>query len=101
MTPRTGTARERAGTLPAWHLPASSKLDLGIVTFRNVPTPVEARAAWSLLHSPKLGASFGRVLAGFLAALGAASGCGMSTSLGALAGDLASNWGRVSIRSRA
>ncbi len=65
-------------TLAAWHLAASTKLDLGILSFRNVPAPAEAaRAAWALLHSPvlasHLAASLARVLSGFLTALVLAS----------------------------
>ena len=38
-----------------WHLAAAAKLDLGLVTFDNVPTPAAVwEAAWQLLQSPKL-----------------------------------------------
>ncbi len=61
-------------SLLAWHVAARYRLDLGLVTFRNVPTPAAAaQAAWALLHAPALpthlGASLARVLSGFLAAL--------------------------------
>lgn len=80
-------------SLLAWHLLARAKLDLGIVTFRNVPTPYEvARAAWSLLQSPKLGrhlsTSLVRVLAGFLAALAAGVGLGLAIGRSRTAADL-------------
>ncbi|MCJ2144436.1 ABC transporter permease [Methylobacterium sp. E-066] len=87
----------RAGALGlgllAWHLAASLKLDLGLVTFRNVPTPAAvARAAWALAHAPKLGAHLGaslaRVLGGFLAALVAGIGLGLAIGRSRLAGDL-------------
>ncbi|GJD54808.1 ABC transporter permease [Methylobacterium dankookense] len=79
--------------LLAWHLAASQKLDLGLVTFRNVPTPADvARAAWALAHSPKLGAHVGaslaRVLGGFMAALVAGIGLGLAIGRSRLAGDL-------------
>ncbi|HEV7439513.1 MAG TPA: ABC transporter permease [Methylobacterium sp.] len=79
--------------LLAWHLAASQKLDLGLVTFRNVPTPAEAaRAAWTLLHSPKLGyhlgASLARVLAGFLAALALGLVLGLAIGRSQRASDL-------------
>lgn len=56
-----------------WQWAAVRHADLGIVTFRNVPTPVEvARAAAELLASPKLlfhlRNSLARVLGGFAAA---------------------------------
>lgn len=60
-----------AASLAAWHLAASGKVDLGVVSFRNVPTPIEtARAALTLFRSPTLwldlGASLARVLVGEL-----------------------------------
>jgi sulfonate transport system permease protein len=87
----------RAGALGlgllAWHLAASQKVDLGLVTFGNVPTPAEvARAAWSLAQSPKLGAHVGaslaRVLGGFLGALALGIALGLSIGRSRLAGDL-------------
>jgi NitT/TauT family transport system permease protein len=56
-----------------WQWAAARHADLGVVTFRNVPTPAEvARAAAALLASPKLffhvRNSLGRVLGGFAAA---------------------------------
>jgi NitT/TauT family transport system permease protein len=105
---RTRNARARGGlplrrlalrgaalalALLAWHLLASARLDLGVVTFRNVPTPVEAaRAAWALIQSPKLaahlGASLARVLSGFLAALAAGVALGLVIGRSRTAADL-------------
>lgn len=53
-----------------WHVAASRHMNLGVVTFQNVPPPAEVvHAAWELLQSPKLqnhlAASLGRVAAGF------------------------------------
>jgi NitT/TauT family transport system permease protein len=57
----------------AWQWASSNHLDLGLITFRNVPPPAEVlRAGWDLLQSPlllkHLGASLARVFAGFAAA---------------------------------
>ena len=57
----------------AWQWAASRHLDLGLVTFQNVPSPKDVLdAAATLLESPKLAlhlkASVGRVFAGFAAA---------------------------------
>jgi NitT/TauT family transport system permease protein len=57
----------------AWQWASATHVNLGIVTFQNVPSPGEvAQAAWSLLHSPKLAshltASIYRVFAGFIGA---------------------------------
>lgn len=56
-----------------WHLAASQRLDLGLVTLRNVPPPLDvAQAAWTLFESPALSrhllSSLSRVAAGYLAA---------------------------------
>ncbi|NBA97365.1 ABC transporter permease [Pseudomonas sp. R5(2019)] len=56
-----------------WQLAASQRLDLGLVTFRNVPPPLEVlAAAWALVSSDALArhlfSSLGRVAAGYLAA---------------------------------
>ncbi|MGM9487576.1 ABC transporter permease [Ideonella sp. YS5] len=41
--------------LVLWHVAAAEKWHLGVVTFENVPTPIEvAHAAGELMHSPKL-----------------------------------------------
>ena len=48
-------AASLAGCVVAWHLASTRRLDLGLVTFRNVPSPTEvAVAAWQLFQSPKL-----------------------------------------------
>ena len=82
-----------ASCLLAWHLAAVLKLDLGFVTFRNVPAPAEAAwAFWSLLQSPKLsyhlGTSLIRVLGGFAAALALGIGLGLAVGRYRLARDL-------------
>jgi len=56
-----------------WHWASTARVNLGIVTFQNVPTPVDVfHAAWELLHSSvivsHLKASISRVITGFLAA---------------------------------
>jgi NitT/TauT family transport system permease protein len=73
-----------AACLLAWQWAAAGHLNLGLVTFQNVPPPSEvAQAAWSLLHSPKLGehlrASLWRVFSGFAVAalVGIALGLGI------------------------
>jgi len=94
---RLGRLAIRAGALAscllAWHLAATTKLDLGFVTFRNVPAPAEAAwAFWSLLRSPKLsyhvGTSLMRVLGGFAAALVLGIGLGLAVGRYRLARDL-------------
>jgi NitT/TauT family transport system permease protein len=57
----------------AWQWASATHVNLGLVTFRNVPSPVEVGdAAWALLQSPKLAqhlvASLSRVFCGFLLA---------------------------------
>ncbi|MCJ2036485.1 ABC transporter permease [Methylobacterium sp. J-068] len=86
-------AASLAASLAAWHLAASGKVDLGMVSFRNVPTPADAaRAALALIQSPTLwphlGASLARVLSGFLAALAAGIGLGVAIGRFRLARDL-------------
>ena len=71
--------------LIAWHFASTLRLDLGVVSFRNVPAPFEvANAAMDLLHSSKLmadiGASLSRVFGGFVAA--AAIGIGLGLAIG-------------------
>jgi NitT/TauT family transport system permease protein len=56
-----------------WHFASSRHMNLGLVTFQNVPQPLEVvHAAWDLLQSPKLqnhlGSSLSRVAFGFLIA---------------------------------
>jgi len=65
-----------------WEWAAAKHIDLGVITFRNVPAPHEvARATWDLLHSSHLAtdlvASTLRVLAGF----GAAASAGIALGL--------------------
>lgn len=82
-----------AGLL-CWQLATEHRLDLGLITFRNVPTPSETlAAAWALLHSPKLVqhlySSLARVGWGYLAAALA------GTLLGVLVGR--STWVRLGL----
>ncbi|MES2889619.1 MAG: ABC transporter permease [Pseudomonadota bacterium] len=70
------------GCLLVWHLCASQRLNLGLVTFANVPTPAETLdAAWQLLQSPKLwphlSSSLLRVGLGFGAAVAVGVGLGL------------------------
>ena len=56
-----------------WQWASQHRVNLGLITFQNVPAPSEVfRGAWSLLQSPRLAshlwASVGRVFAGFAAA---------------------------------
>lgn len=56
-----------------WHVAATQKLNLGIVTFSNVPTPKAVLAAlWQLVHSdvllPHLTSSLSRVFSGYFSA---------------------------------
>ncbi|WP_151448543.1 ABC transporter permease [Lacisediminimonas profundi] len=68
-----------------WHLASTRHLNLAVVTFEYVPAPLEVlRAAWDLLHSPKLqnhlSSSLARVAAGF--ALAAVAGIGLGLAIG-------------------
>lgn len=59
-----------AACLLLWHWAATQRLNLGVITFANVPPPAEVlAAAWALFQSPKLwphlGSSLMRVGAGF------------------------------------
>lgn len=68
-----------------WHVLATQRINLGVVTFVNVPPPAEVlQAAWDLLESPKLGqhlvSSLLRVAAGFVSA--AALGVGLGLLIG-------------------
>jgi NitT/TauT family transport system permease protein len=79
--------------LLAWHLASTRKLDLGVVTFGNVPAPLEVlRAAWDLLQSPLLGrhvgASVARVFGGFIAAAVAGVALGLAIGRSRRAADL-------------
>lgn len=71
--------------LVAWHLLATRHVDLGVITFKNVPAPFAvAKAAVALAGTPKfaadLEASLLRVLLGFLAA--AVSGIALGVAIG-------------------
>ncbi|WP_043162583.1 ABC transporter permease [Bradyrhizobium sp. Ai1a-2] len=79
------------GCIALWQLASSLHLNLGVVTFRNVPPPTEvAESAIVLLRSPKLmahvGSSLWRVFAGYGAAVvigvvfGFAIGCSRAAS---------------------
>lgn len=66
----------------AWQWASTRHVDLGLLTFRNVPPPAEVlRAGWELLQSPRLlthlGASLGRVFSGFAAAAAAGIALGL------------------------
>ncbi len=70
------------GCLLLWHLLATYRLHLGLVSFANVPVPAEVlTAAWELLHSPKLpqhlGYSLARIAAGFATAAVVGVGLGL------------------------
>jgi NitT/TauT family transport system permease protein len=77
MKPATLALRAAAlaGTVLLWHGLATRQVHLGLVTFANVPPPLEVLdAAWALLHNPKLlrhlASSLMRVFVGYgLAAL--------------------------------
>lgn len=65
-----------------WHLAATQRWNLGVVTFANVPSPAEVLAAgWQLLQSPKLAAhlasSLLRIGLGFGAAVIVGVGLGL------------------------
>lgn len=82
------------GCLLLWHWAATQKLNLGLVTFANVPPPAEAlEAAWQLLHSPKLwphlSSSLLRVGVGF--GVAAVLGVGLGLVIGR------QKWARLSL----
>lgn len=71
--------------LALWHVASTGRMNLGVVTFQNVPTPLEVLdSGWALLHSPKLaqhlGSSLMRIALGFVAA--AALGIGLGLLIG-------------------
>lgn len=87
----------RLGSLLAcllfWQLAASRHLDLGLVTFRNVPTPAEVvEAGLALFDSQALGrhllSSLGRVAAGYLSAALVAVALGLSIGRSKWAADV-------------
>ncbi|MEO7496507.1 MAG: ABC transporter permease [Massilia sp.] len=68
-----------------WHLASVTHLNLGLVTFQNVPAPLDVlHAALELLQSPRLGqhlgASLARVFSGFV--LAAIIGIGLGLLIG-------------------
>ena len=68
-----------------WHLASTRHMDLGVITFQNVPSPGEVlAAAWELLESQQmlshLTASMSRVFSGFLGA--AVVGIGLGLMIG-------------------
>ncbi|HET7866246.1 MAG TPA: ABC transporter permease [Burkholderiaceae bacterium] len=72
-----------------WHVAATQRLHLGLVTFQNVPTPVAVAAAFGeLLQSPKLlrhlGSSLQRIGWGF--GLAALLGVSLGLAIGRLGG---------------
>ncbi len=75
-----------AGVL-LWHVASTHRMDFGLVTFANVPSPAEVlKAGWALLQSPKLlahlGSSLMRIAIGF--GLAAALGVGLGLLIGRL-----------------
>lgn len=88
---RSGTGRllRRASSIAAcvlaWHLASTLRVDLGVVTFQNVPAPGEVLAAgWELFQSrtllSHLTASMSRVFSGFMMA--AAAGIVLGLAIG-------------------
>jgi NitT/TauT family transport system permease protein len=80
--------------LLAWHVASTAHVNLGLVTFQNVPTPMDVlHAAWELLSSPKLGKHLGSSLAriglGFV--LAAVAGVGLGLVIGR------SRWARLTL----
>lgn len=68
-----------------WHLASTLRIDLGIITFSNVPTPQAVISAiWQLLQSntllPHLGSSLARVFSGYLMA--AVAGVSLGLAIG-------------------
>jgi len=77
----------------AWHLASTNHVDLGIVTFQNVPSPLEiVTEGLELLHSKKmlahLTASMVRVFSGFLMAAGVGISLGLIIGRSRFAEDL-------------
>lgn len=73
--------------LVLWHVAATHRVDLGVVTFANVPPPREVlAAAWELLQSPKLlnhlGSSLLRIGVGY--GLAAVLGVALGLAIGRL-----------------
>jgi NitT/TauT family transport system permease protein len=77
-----------------WHVASTRHVHLGVVTFQNVPAPIEVlQAAWDLLRSPKLEqhllSSLTRIALGFVAA--AMAGVALGLVIGR------SNWARLGL----
>jgi len=75
-----------------WYLAVKYHLNLGIISFANVPSPWEVcQATWDFLHSPKLwfhlGSSLSRVFAGFAVASLLGVGLGLLIGRSRLATD--------------
>jgi NitT/TauT family transport system permease protein len=80
--------------LTLWQLVAAARLNLGFITFANLPSPVEAALAlWRLVHStrllPHLASSVARVAAGYAAAAVVAIALGLAIGRWRLAEDMA------------
>lgn len=76
-----------AACLLLWHLAATRHVNLGFVSFANVPSPAEvAAAAWKLLQTPKLW----RHLSSSLMRVGL--GFGMASLVGIVLGLLIGRW---------
>lgn len=82
-----------AACLLFWYLAVKYHLNLGIMTFANVPSPADVvTSAWELVHSPKLWAhvssSLYRVFAGFVVASILGVGLGLAIGRSRLTADL-------------
>lgn len=80
--------------LVLWHWAATQRANLGLVTFANVPPPVEVlQSAWELLQSPRLvqhlSSSLWRIAVGF--ALAGVLGVGLGLLIGR------SRWAQLSL----
>src|SRR6187551_921742 len=68
-----------------WHIASTLRIDLGLITFSNVPTPhAVINAIWQLLQSntllPHLGSSLARVFSGY--AMAAIAGVSLGLAIG-------------------
>lgn len=80
--------------LLCWHLASTRHVNFGVLTFQNVPTPMEVvDAGWELVVSPKLSqhltSSLARIAAGFVSA--AVLGVGLGLAIGR------SRWARLTL----
>jgi len=76
-----------------WQIASKYRVNLGFITFRNIPAPSDAaQAGWALLHSPKLLShvlnSVYRVFAGYAAAALSGVALGLAIGRSRLAADL-------------